>query len=64
VSALDGGETVEQNEKTRGGENEQGGYFSEAEKNHRKQREHKQRRKKTREQGCKQRTDENKRKGI
>jgi len=65
TSALDGGETVEKNEKTRGRENERGGGGgSEAEKNHRKQREHKQRRKKIREQGCKKRTDENKRKGI
>jgi len=27
TSALDGGETGEKNEKTRGGENEQGGFF-------------------------------------
>ena len=49
TSALDGGETGEKNEKTRGGENEPG--ISEAEKNHRKQREHKQRRKKNQRTG-------------
>jgi len=49
TSALDGGETGEKNEKTRGGENK--GVFSEAEKNHRKQREHKQRRKKNQRTG-------------
>jgi hypothetical protein len=64
TSALDGGETGEKNEKTRGGENEQGVFFRKLRKITENRENTNRGEKKPKNWGCKQRTDENKRKGI
>jgi len=64
TSALDGGETGEKNEKTRGGENEQGVFFRKLRKITENRENTNRGEKKPKNWGCKQGTDENKRKGI